>query len=289
MKQHESVLVQEIIALFNPLPGELYVDGTCGSGGHAEAILEKTEGKAYLIGIDKDKKAIERTQKRLDRFTGSFTLVRESYEQIAEIVQKIDKGKAQGVLLDLGFSLEQISEPQRGFSFMTEGFLDMRYDLEAPVTAADLLNSSSAKELEEIFEIYGEIPRARKIVKEIVMRRKRNPFRTTNDFVAFITARLPRKGKIHPATLFFQALRIAVNNELETIEKGVQEACKILAPNGILAVISFHSLEDRIVKHFFRSRTDIRIITKKPLVPSREEVSSNPRARSAKLRAGEML
>jgi 16S rRNA (cytosine1402-N4)-methyltransferase len=289
VKQHESVLVQEIIALFNPLPGELYVDGTCGSGGHAEAILEKTEGKAYLIGIDKDKKAIERTQKRLDRFTGSFTLVRESYEQIAEIVQKIDKGKAQGVLLDLGFSLEQISEPQRGFSFMTEGFLDMRYDLEAPVTAADLLNSSSAKELEEIFEIYGEIPRARKIVKEIVMRRKRNPFRTTNDFVAFITARLPRKGKIHPATLFFQALRIAVNNELETIEKGVQEACKILAPNGILAVISFHSLEDRIVKHFFRSRTDIRIITKKPLVPSREEVSSNPRARSAKLRAGEML
>jgi len=288
VKQHESVLVQEIIALFNPLPGELYVDGTCGSGGHAEAILEKTEGKAYLIGIDKDKKAIERTQKRLDRFTGSFTLVRESYEQIAEIVQKIDKGKAQGVLLDLGFSLEQISEPQRGFSFMTEGFLDMRYDLEAPVTAADLLNSSSAKELEEIFEIYGEIPRARKIVKEIVMRRKRNPFRTTNDFVEFITARLPRKGKIHPATLFFQALRIAVNNELETIEKGVQEACKILAPNGILAVISFHSLEDRIVKHFFRSRTDIRIITKKPLVPSREEVSSNPRARSAKLRAGEM-
>lgn len=288
MKQHESVLVQEIIALFNPLPGELYVDGTCGSGGHAEAILEKTEGKAYLIGIDKDKKAIERTQKRLDRFAGSFTLVRESYEQIAEIVQKIDKGKAHGVLLDLGFSLEQISDPQRGFSFMTEGFLDMRYDLESPVTAADLLNSSSAKELEEIFERYGEIRRARKIVKEIIIRRKKNPFRTTNDFVAFITARLPRKGKIHPATLFFQALRIAVNNELETIEKGVQEACKILAPNGILAVISFHSLEDRIVKHFFRSRTDIRIITKKPLVPSREEVSSNPRARSAKLRAGEM-
>jgi len=281
------VLLRETVDILDPKPNEVFVDGTCGSGGHAEAILERTKGTCFVIGIDKDPEAIERTKQRLARFAGNVTLVHGGYENLRALVAQTGRVNVNGVLLDLGFSLEQISDPQRGFSFLEDGPLDMRYDPTMSVTAARVINTATAREIEEIFETYGEIRHARKIARAMVERRKHRPFVTTHDLAEFICAFIPRRGNIHPATLFFQALRIYVNNEMDSLARGLEGACETLAPKGKLAVISFHSLEDRMVKHFLRNRNDMLPLMKKPVVPSREELLTNPRARSAKLRAGE--
>ncbi len=288
MKQHISVLEDEVIRYLSPQPGKVYVDATCGSGGHAKRILEETGGRCFLIGIDKDKNAIKRAEENLRKFSGSFTIIEGGFEEIDSIIKMTKTETVDGILFDLGFSTEQISEKERGFSFLLEGPLDMRYSKKTYLTAEKIINHYSMQELAGIFKEYGELKNPYNIVKKIIEKRKKSPFKTTTEFADFISHfyRSPKK-KIHPATLFFQSLRIAVNNEIENLKTGLQKGWEILNKNGRMIVLSFHSLEDRVVKNFFRSRENINILTKKPVIAQDLEIFINPLSRSAKMRAGE--
>ena len=284
---HIPVLKEKVLEFLCVRENGIYVDGTCGGGGHSRYILEENDS-VRLIGIDKDKKAVQDTAGKLECFD-NFRIVHGGFENLKELLNDLNVTEIDGILLDLGFSTNQIESQDRGFSFVSEGPLDMRYDTGNDVTAGEILNNWSRTDLIWIFQQYGEINRPERIVGRILERRKRKKFETTTDFSTFICRFRKKRGKIHPATLFFQALRIAVNSELSALKNALSQAEEILKPSGRLLIISFHSLEDRIVKKFFANSKELKIVTKKPIVPDAAEIRRNPKSRSAKLRVAEKI
>jgi 16S rRNA (cytosine1402-N4)-methyltransferase len=286
---HVPVLLQEVLTWLDPRPGGLYVDATVGTGGHAEAILERILPGGRLVGLDRDPEALAVARRRLERFGEAVQLVQANFADLHYVLRALGIARVQGVLMDLGVSGLQLAAPHRGFSFRLAGPLDMRMDPASPVTAADLVNRLSEKELAELLRRYGEEPFAPRIAREIVRRR---PLSTTQELREAILRAVPRRAwprRVDVATRTFQALRIAVNRELEALEQALPQAAEVLGPGGRLVVISFHSLEDRIVKHTLRRAKSLRVLTPKPIRPSPEEVRRNPHARSARLRAAERV
>lgn len=272
-------------------------DGTVGRGGHAEVLLEGMAPEGVLLGLDRDPEALAVCRERLSRFGERAVLRKGLFIDLPRHLNETGVPNTEGALLDLGVSSPQLDDPRRGFSFQSEGPLDMRMDQSSGETAADLINRLPEDELANLIYQYGEERFSRRIARAIVRTRARHPFRTTQDLVSVIAGAVPtayRHGRLHYATRTFQALRIAVNGEIETLEPALHNAAQVLRPGGRLAVISFHSLEDRIVKQTFRSLSHgsnptLRVLTKKPQQASEAECRSNPRARSAKLRVAERL
>ena len=308
-KHHESVLAKEILQYLHPREDGLIVDGTLGNGGHTELILKNTAPGLRVLGIDRDEQAIERAGKRLAPFRNRVTLIHGNFSDIKNILKKANVMNVDGLLLDLGVSSPQLDSPERGFSFMRNGPLDMRMDSTQKTTAADLLVKLSDEELVLVIKEYGEERFAKRIVRAIRKAQEQNPITTTlqlSNIVSGVT-HTPRPAKIHPATRTFQALRIAVNNELEHIKSALSDSLRILSASARIMVISFHSLEDRIVKNFFKDeekgcvcpprlpvcacghKTRLKIITRRPVTPASEEVKRNPRASSSKLRVAERV
>ncbi len=296
---HTPILFHEVLALLMPSANGRYIDGTVGAGGHTAGILEQSAPSGSVLAFDKDPEAIAFAQTQLAEFEDRVTFVNASYAKMGQFAPLMGFENPDGILLDLGLSSRQLGNPQRGFSFMKEGPLDMRFDASQGETAADLVNNLAEEELAEIFWRYGEERQSRKIARLLVENR---PFTTTTQLADCIAAHVQRKKRIHPATQIFQALRIAVNQELEAVEKGILAAIDLLKPNGRLAVISFHSLEDRFVKQTFRRLSQDRtpppgypqaeddgpaelcLVTRKAIQASPVEMAENPRSRSARLR-----
>jgi len=308
---HEPVLYKEIIHALQPHQGGRYVDGTLGAGGHARGIMEASAPDGQLLGLDVDPQALAIARRNLAPYEHRIHLAQASYTSLSMQLARLGWDGVDGIVLDLGASSMQFDTPERGFSFLQDAPLDMRFGPHVPQTAADLVNKYSERELADLIYQYGEERESRKIARAIVRAR---PIQTTRELVAAIESVLPRRpfdklraGRLHPATRTFQALRIAVNEELASIEEVLPQALAALKPGGRLAVISFHSLEDRIVKEFFREQGRDRVnppyeriyeverkatlkeVNRKPILPSDEETKSNPRARSAKLRIAEKL
>ncbi len=302
---HVPVLVAEVRTYLAPRPGALIVDATVGEGGHAETILRRIAPAGRLIGLDKDAAAIQTAEERLRRFGQNVTLRQADFGDLDMTLDALGVGAVDGVLFDIGVSTAQLFEPTRGFSFDRVGPLDMRMDQRQPQTAADLVNALSERELADLIYRYGEERASRRIARQIVARR---PLRTTHDLLRAVEAAVGGgRGRLHPATRTFQALRIATNAEMEALEHGLPQAIHRLRPGGRLCVIAFHSIEDRIVKQILQQysrgctcapdlpacrcggRRMIRVLTKKPVTPGPAELRLNPRARSARLRAAERL
>ena len=289
ISKHIPVLQKEVIEYLNPKPNENFIDCTIGEGGHTLAILEKNGPEGKVLGIEWDPELYRETKEKFVRFnlTGRTVLVNNSYTNLKEIVERERFQPISGILFDLGFSSWHL-ESGRGFSFEKNEPLDMRYSPENPLTAEKIVNNFSEREIEKILREYGEERFAKEIARKIVDTRKVKPIETTSQLVEIIRMAFPRKyrfGRIHFATRTFQALRIAVNDELKNLENALPQALEILEKDGRLAAISFHSLEDRIVKNFFRE--NLKILTKKPIRPSLAEIKLNPRSRPAKLRVGQ--
>lgn len=293
---HVPVLVAEVLSYLHFRPDGIYVDATVGSGGHARWILEKSAPAGKVIGLDCDSAAIARARQNLESFGERFIPIRKNFRDLKEVLHSLSIPAVDGILADLGVSSEQLDDPERGISFRWEAPLDMRLDPEGPLTAGELIRRLAAEEMEKILREFGEERLAGRIAKAIVRERRVRPLQTTGDLLRVIQGTIPRyRTRIHPATRTFQALRLAVNEELTSLEIFLRECPDLLKPGGRLGVISFHSLEDRIVKEHFRKwgkrgkgETPLfRILTPKPVVPSPEEIRSNPRARSAKFRAVE--
>jgi 16S rRNA (cytosine1402-N4)-methyltransferase len=291
---HVPVLYNSVLAGLQPRAGGFYIDGTVGGGGHAAGILERSGPDGRLLGFDRDPAALRAASARLASFGERVRLVQASYVRMAEHAAP---GSADGILLDLGLSSLQMDDPARGFAFMREGPLDMRFDPAAELTAAAIVNEWPPHEIADVLFQYGEERHSRRIARAIVEAR---PIATTSRLAEVVARALGgRREKIHPATRTFQALRIAVNGELEAVEAVLPIAVTLLKPGGRLGVITFHSLEDRIVKQFLRSRArnsedanfmpSLREVTRKPIGPAAEEVAANLRARSARLRVAEKL
>jgi len=308
MTYHTPVLLKEAVNLLAPRPGGLYVDCTVGGGGHAREILCACGPEGRLVGLDWDDQAILASRERLREFGARVQLVRASYVELERVLMSLGVTTVDGVLFDLGVSSRQFDAPERGFSFQREGPLDMRMNRQSGATARDVLRTASLEELARIFRVYGEEKRARAIARNIVSVREHDPLETTTQLARLVERVLgPKRGTIHPATRVFQALRIAVNHELDNLKRGLESATRCLKAGGRLAVITFHSLEDRIVKQFFVDQSSgcicppdlpacacgrkqvLRIVTRKPVTPGETEVHANPRARSAKLRVAEKL
>lgn len=296
---HVPVLFDEVLELLQPQPNGRYIDGTVGAGGHTAGLLQKSAPSGRVLVFDKDAEALAFARKQLKLFGDRVTYVHASYAEMGSLAPAHGFAQVDGILLDLGLSSRQLDDAQRGFSFMKEGPLDMRFDTSQGETAADLVNNLEEAALADIFWRYGEEKSSRKIARMIVAER---PFTTTTQLAEKIAQTVRRRGRIHPATQVFQALRIAVNRELETVETGVMAALELLGQNGRLAVISFHSLEDRFVKQTFRRLSQdcicppdqpvctcggvakFRLITRKAVQASAEEIAQNSRSRSARLR-----
>ena len=325
---HVSVMLEEVLKFLQPEAGGHYIDGTLGAGGHTQAILERSAPDGKVLGIDADAQAIARVRERLAEFVnnGRLVLVHRNFVELARIVNEASFLPIQGVVLDLGFSSQQMDDAQRGFSFSADGPLDMRLDQSQAESAADIVNSAREEELADIFWRYGEETRSRQIARRIVRARARGLIRRTAQLAELAAAGAPYKpGAIHPATRTFQALRIAVNRELEHLEKVLPQILDVLSmgrasgvdgqekPGGHrggsrrMVIIAFHSLEDRLVKGFMRReakdclcppqvpvcvcghKARLRVLTPKPVTPTVAEITANPRARSAKLRAAEIV
>lgn len=282
---HVPVLLSQVIERLEPHSGDNMIDGTIGAGGHAEALLEKTGPSGRLLGLDADPGALILSHERLVRFGSRVTLVHANFTELERVARDYDLYDAKLILLDLGLSSMQLSDKRRGFSFDSES-LDMRADPTAGDTAADLVNSLSEVELANLIFRLGEEPRSRRIAKAIVEGR---PFQTGRELAESIERAIGRRGRIHPATRTFQALRMAVNHELENIENVMPQVTNLLSAGGRAGVITFHSLEDRLVKNYLKSESKLRVLTKHPVQASRHEVLANPRARSAKLRVAEKI
>jgi len=289
---HVSVLSKEVLELLRPEKGNVALDSTLGSGGHTEKILKLIGSEGKLIGIDKDNEALERTKKRFAKSSASCEFIHEDFRNIDKVLEGLGIKHIDAALFDLGLSSEQLEDPERGFSFKEDGPLDMRFDrMETRLCAYDFVNHLTEKEIAQILYKFGEERHSRRIARGIVYARKKKPIATTKelaDLVLRSTSRGHGWQKIHPATRAFQALRIAVNQELFALEEALDKAIGFLKGGGRICVISFHSLEDRIVKNKFKKLAHegtIEILTKKPICPTEEEVKENPRARSAKLRA----
>jgi 16S rRNA (cytosine1402-N4)-methyltransferase len=310
---HIPVLLQEVIQYLQPQSGGIYIDGTVGAGGHADAILRASAPDGQLFGFDQDKDALEIANRQLAQFGDRVRLLHSNFNQLSQIAGRYHIPPADGILLDLGVSSMQLEQPERGFSFQLDGPLDMRMNPLSSRTAAMLVNTLPKKELANLIYRYGEEPQSRRIAKAIIAAR---PIDRTVELAQIIARALstkarPKSGrrrlpKIHPATRTFQALRIATNDELGALEQVLPQVIALLKPKGRLAIISFNSLEDRIIKQYFkresqdclcppeqvicncRHKSTIHIITKKPITPSLAEIEANPRARSAKLRVVEL-
>jgi 16S rRNA (cytosine1402-N4)-methyltransferase len=292
--EHLPVLLEEVTEFLHPHPGGIYVDGTLGGAGHALKTLERSSPTGRLIGIDRDKEAIEWARKRLKRYGGRITIIHGNFSHLREIVERLNIGKVDGILLDLGISYQQLADAARGFSFQSEGPLDMRMDRTQGESASKLINTLPREELEGILRSFGEGRWARRIARAIVRHREKAPIVTTtqlSDIISSAVLKPPRR--IHPATKAFQAIRIAVNDELENLRRAIRGGIPLLKSGGRICVISFHSLEDRIVKETFRQYEKplklITVITKKPISPSTGQIRENPRARSARLRIAERV
>ncbi len=309
---HIPVLLGEVIEGLQVRPGGVYIDATVGAGGHSAAIMSRAEG-GRLLGLDTDPTALGLVAERLSNYIeqGQVQLIRANFEQLEESATSEGFDQVDGVLFDLGVSSMQLDTPERGFSFRTEGPLDMRLDPQGDVTAADLVNSLPEGELADLIYKYGEEPASRRIARRIVEERARAPITTTSQLANIVSRALGgrvagrTRNPIHPATKTFQALRIAVNRELDVLERGLEAAVNLLRPGGRLAVISFHSLEDRAVKQFIRQaqkgcicppeypvcvcgrQPTLKAINAKPIEATQEEAQANPRSRSAKLRVAE--
>ncbi|MBF0401264.1 MAG: 16S rRNA (cytosine(1402)-N(4))-methyltransferase RsmH [Magnetococcales bacterium] len=329
--KHQSVLMQEVLAALRPVPGGTYVDATFGDGGHTEAILHHIGPAGRLFALDRDPSAFHRNAALLERYGEQLTVIHTPFSQLKTVLAAQAVVAVHGILFDLGVSSRQLDEPERGFSFQSDGPLDMRMDQSADalspqtaslqkqtpserITAATIVNTFEKEALAELFFCFGEERHARRIAAAIVMDRQRQPFTTTRQLAALLERIMPGgQAAIHPATRVFQALRIAVNRELEELQTGLSHAMELLTDGGRAVVISFHSLEDRIVKQLFRQATDplqrppgpsagphllvqphavtpsFRLLTRKPLSPGPAEIGNNPRSRSARMRAIERL
>ncbi|GBD97397.1 MAG TPA: 16S rRNA (cytosine(1402)-N(4))-methyltransferase RsmH [Nitrospirae bacterium] len=288
--EHIPVLLREVTEMLRPEQDGIYVDATIGPGGHAEGILQ-CAGNCTLIGIDRDEKAIERAKERLKNYR-NIHLIRDSFSNIKAAVNSLGYDRVNGILLDLGVSALHLKSEGRGFSFLKDEALDMRMDQRQSFTAEDVINRYPEKDLATVIWQYGEERFSRKIAKAIVNARRRERIRSCMELAGIIEKAIRRRGRIHPATRTFQALRIEVNKELEELPAAIDAGAGLLAPEGRFCVISYHSLEDRIVKNAFKKLAKdglFNIITKKPLVPGREEQQLNPSSRSAKLRVGEKI
>jgi 16S rRNA (cytosine1402-N4)-methyltransferase len=296
MPEHVPVMLDEVVAALAPGRGGLFVDGTLGLGGHAAAVLEA--GATRLLGIDRDAEALEVARARLAAWGDRVTFVHADYRQLPAVLDERGIDRVDGLLVDLGVSSFQLEGEGRGFSFQRDEALDMRMDRSQGPTAADLVASLPEEELADVIFQFGEERYSRRIARAIVEARRHEPVTTTSRLAAIVRGAIPRRGysPIHPATRTFQALRIRVNDELQGLDRFLEEGCRRLAPGGRVAVIAFHSLEDRVVKHTLRRlATDVdedmslRLLTKKPQRPSDAEVAANPRSRSAHLRAAERV
>ena len=300
-------MLAEVLEALKPKSGNRYADGTLGGSGHAAGILRASAPDGWLYGCDRDGVAVAVARERLAEFAGRFEIRQGNFDEMAEWVPV---NSCAGLLLDLGVSSPQLDMAERGFSFQKDGPLDSRMDERQQLTAADLVNSTSAEELAKIFWEYGGERESRRFARAIVHDREQRPFRTTRQLAELIERLSPRAGrKTHPATKLFQALRIAVNDEISSLKRGLDGALKILEPGGRMAVITFHSLEDRVVKDFGRARArdytfiggvdvpelreprtpELRIVTRKAIAPSEAELAANPRSRSAQLRVMEKI
>lgn len=309
-RNHLPVFLEESLSVLNIRPDGVYVDCTLGDGGHAERILEGSSPEGILIGIDRDPEATARVSRRLHPFGSRLRVIAGNYRNVYELVRKAGFHSVDGILMDLGVSMAQLTTSSRGFSFLLDAPLDMRMNPEEEIpTAYDLVNRAERDQLRRMLVEYGEEKRWRPVVGAIFRAREKGPIRTTKELARLIDEALPgaRRYKIHPATRTFQALRIAVNDELNALQEGLEGAVKLLRPGGHLAVISFHSLEDRIVKHYINElergctcphdfpvcacgKTPVlRRVMRRPILPSKEEVERNPSARSARLRAAEKV
>lgn len=305
---HEPVMIKEVIVSLLVGKTGIYVDGTVGGAGHAYEILRQTD--AFLVGIDCDSEALQAAEKKLAQFGSRKVLVKANFADLGRVLASMKIEKVDGVLLDLGVSSHQLDEARRGFSFSQEAKLDMRMGDETQISAYDIVNSFAQSELEKIIRSYGEEKMAGRIARAIFQKRQLKPIETTTQLAAIVASAMPAKlkwQKIHPATRTFQAIRIAVNNELDNIKPTINDAIRVLKPGGRLCVISFHSLEDRLVKNEFRNlagdcvcpkdipycvcqrKTELKIITKKALMSSAAETENNPRSRSARLRVAERV
>ncbi len=309
---HLPVLVEEVLEMLAPAPGSLHIDATLGGGGHAERILEAATPDGRLLGLDADASAIARVEATLRARYGDRLVLRQAnFRELASVAPEAGFGAVDGCLFDLGLSSYQLADRERGFGFRTGGPLDMRFDTTRGVPAADLLASLDAAELTALFRRYGEEPKAPRIARAIVDARRVAPVATAEELAALVERVVPPNPRLrrrtHPATRVFQALRIAVNEELEALQAGLAAALDLLRPGGRLVVLSYHSLEDRIVKRFFQAERRgcvcppdvpvcvcgrnprLRLVTRPSLTPTDAEIDANPRARSARLRAAERL
>lgn len=307
---HEPVMVREMIDLLRPRPDGIYVDATLGLGGHTEAILKCSFSHGKVIGFDMDDRTLSFAKNRLSRFESQIVFVNKHFSQIDTVLEELGIDRVDGIIADLGLSSFQIDRSGRGFSFLRDEPLDMRMDPELGFTARDLVNEMGEEEISKVLRVYGEERWAKKIAKGIVKSRREKPIETTLQLAEIVSDTIPKKFhplEIHPATRTFQALRIYVNNELEELEIFLEKAVPILNVGGRIIVISFHSLEDRLVKNAFRryalpcvcppempmcgcgKKSVLKILTRSSLRPRAEEISWNPRARSAKLRGGERI
>ncbi len=298
------MLLAEVMTLLQPQPGGRYIDGTVGGGGHAAALLAATAPDGQVLAFDRDPAAIAFARERLQADASRIIFVHASYAEMSRLAPPLGFSQVDGILLDLGLSSRQLDEGRRGFSFLQDGPLDMRFDPSQGVTAADLVNNLTEAELADLFWRYGEERQSRKLARAVAAAR---PLTTTGQLRQVVEAAAGRRGRKHPATLVFQALRIAVNEELAAVEKGLDAGIQLLKPGGRMAVISFHSLEDRLVKQRFRelsrdcvcppqqpvctcaARAVVRLVTRKAVQPGAVEVAANPRSRSARLRVAEKL
>ena len=301
---HRPVLEREVVELLEPKPGHLIVDGTCGGGGHTEALLV---GGADVLALDQDPDAVEHVSEQLARFGRRVTVRHVNFRQAAKVLDELGIRTIGGALLDVGVSSRQLENAERGFSLVRNGPLDMRMDPRNQLTAATIVNEYSAEQLTRLFRELGEEPAARRIASLIVKMRKTSPFRETLPLAREIEKLVGRHGRRHPATQVFQALRMEVNDELGALKEGLRVLARRLQPGARIAVIAFHSLEDRIVKNFFRDHSqewldrpewpapqrnpdyDLKVVTPKPVEPSEDEQRVNPRSRSAKLRVAEKI
>jgi 16S rRNA (cytosine1402-N4)-methyltransferase len=311
MNNHIPVLLKETINYLNPEPNKIFIDGTLGGGGHALEILRKTTPHGRLIGIDQDKEALEIAAKRLEKYKERVTLVHDNFRNLKTIVNGLGITRVDGILLDLGLSSYQLESVNRGFSFEGNEKLDMRMDKRQKLTASDIINSYPEEELIKILRELGEEPYATKIAQAIIKARTDKPIHYTEDLTRIIKTTMPPNyrysKKTHFATSTFRALRMAVNDELGALKDGLEQIPNLLNPKGRIVIISFHSLEDRLVKNFFRyestdcicpasqpicncnHQASLKILTKKPAIPQSSELIENPRSRSAKLRATEKI
>lgn len=289
---HQPVLLEEVIAMLRVVSGSVYMDGTFGLGGHTREILKRSAPSGKVIAFEWDEKAIVHGLKNIEDFPGRLTMVRRNFAEIDLGLHEAGFTKVAGILIDIGCSSLQLDKGERGFSFQQDEYLDMRMDQRREITAADIIATAKKEELADIFYYYGEEIQSKRIAQVIFEQRKKEAIRTSGQLADLVAKAIPRKyhpAKIHVATKVFQALRIAVNEELANLSMILEKGAEHLVAGGRFCVIAFHSLEDRIVKRKFAANKHLEVITKRPIVPAAREIKANPRSRSARMRVAERL